>query len=57
MSETVILRIIELSLELALKIREDIPKEHREAFWTRHNDRMEFWHGLLFKARDTKDGA
>ena len=44
-----ILSIIRLSMELALEISRSMPEAERAAFWRRHNERMEFWHGLLMK--------
>lgn len=47
MNPLVILEIIKLSLEITLEVIKGIPIEQREAFWARHNERMEFWDNLL----------
>lgn len=44
-----ILGIIRLSLEVALEVSWSMPEAERAAFWTRHNERMEFWHKLMTK--------
>jgi hypothetical protein len=47
-AETV-LQIIRLSLELALEAMKGMNDEQRQAFWARHEKRVEFWEGLLAK--------
>ena len=51
-----ILRIIALSMELAMKQIAQMPPENQAAFWERHEKRMarlddafEFWQGLTEK--------
>jgi hypothetical protein len=44
-----ILEIIRLSLELASKIVDGIPKEQQAAFWERHERRMEYWQAFATK--------
>jgi hypothetical protein len=41
-----ILRIIELSLQITLKIMEDMPPDEKRKAWERHAKFMEFWEGL-----------
>ena len=43
MTVAAIVEIIRLSLELAVLMVKDLTPEQRTAFWTRHEDRMEFW--------------
>lgn len=49
-----ILIIVRLSMELALLAVQTMPEAERADFWKRHNDRMEFWHGLVqrFQPKD-----
>ena len=42
-----ILAIIRLSLELALEMIRAMPAAERADFARRHNENMEFWHGLV----------
>jgi hypothetical protein len=44
-----ILSIIDSSLKLALEIVKGIPEAERNAFWQRHNARMEWLEGLFRK--------
>lgn len=41
-----VLKIIELSLELALAITRTLPPEQAAGFWTRHETRLAFWQGV-----------
>ena len=47
-----ILRIIELTLELAVEMAKSMPPEQKAAFLQRHEQRMEFWQSLLDKVKD-----
>jgi hypothetical protein len=42
-----ILKIVELSLELANKIHDDMTPEQRQAHWERHEKRIEFMERLF----------
>ena len=44
-----VLAIIRLSLELAFEILKAMPDAEKADFLRRHNERMEFWHGLAKK--------
>jgi len=44
-----ILEIIRLSLEITLKIIEDMPADQKKAAWERHGKNMEFWEDVFKK--------
>jgi hypothetical protein len=46
---TQVLAIIRLSLELAIEMLKSMPEAEKADFLKRHNERMEFWHGLVTK--------
>lgn len=47
MTVTAILEIIRLSLELSIKLIENMTPEQRAAFAERHEKRMDFWQNLF----------
>lgn len=47
-----ILDIIKLTLELANKVVADMPSDQKAAFWDQHQKNVDFWRGLLDKAKD-----
>ena len=47
MSPETILQIIRFSLELSIKLYDDMSPEQRRAFADRHDKRMEFWQKLF----------
>lgn len=51
-----VLEIVKLSLQITLRILEDMPAEKRQAAWDRHEKRMEFWE-RLFDRFDKKEPA
>lgn len=50
MDPNTILRIIELSLEIAADAIKHMPEADKAAFWARHDARVAFWEGLYQKA-------
>ena len=51
MNPETILQIIRLSLELSIKLIDNMTDEQRKAFAERHEKRMEFWQNLFEKVR------
>jgi hypothetical protein len=56
MNPETILQIIRLSLELAIRIHDSIPKEQHASFWEAHQARMAFWQGLFEKLANKSAG-
>lgn len=49
MNPETILQIIKLSLELAIRIHDDMPQSQRNKFWERHEKNLEFWESLFMR--------
>jgi hypothetical protein len=47
-----ILRLMDRMVELAILIAKDVPPEARFNFWQRHDDRMQWLHGLVRRGSD-----
>ena len=55
MNPQIILEIIKLSLELTIKIRDDIPPERRAEMWETHFKNIEFWQNLFVKRTNVNE--
>ncbi len=51
MTPDVLLRIIELSLQITLEVIKGIPVESRQALWLEHEKRLTFWTNLFAKTQ------
>lgn len=49
MTPEVVLRIIQLLLEIILEVIKGVPIASRQAVWERHEKRVEFWNGVFEK--------